>query len=32
MMSLPDNKQVDIIDAFTTTSRFVDDSLNRNNT
>ena len=27
-MSLSDNKQVDIIDAFNTTSRYLDDILN----
>ena len=28
MMSLSDDKQADIIDAFNTTSRFLDDILN----
>ena len=28
MMSLSDNKQVDIIDAFKTKSRYLDDNLN----
>ena len=28
MMSLPDDKQADIIDAFHTTSRYLDDILN----
>ena len=28
MMSLSDNKQVDVIDAFNTTSRYLDDILN----
>ena len=31
MMSLSDDKQVDIIDAFNTTSRYLDDILNINN-
>ena len=31
MMSLTDDKQSDIIDAFSTTSRYLDDSLNTNN-
>ena len=31
MMSLSDDKQADIIDAFNTTSRFLDDVLNINN-
>ena len=31
MMSLPDDKQADIIDAFNTTSRYLDDILNINN-
>ena len=31
MMSLSDDKQADIIDAFNTTSRYVDDILNINN-
>ena len=31
MMSLSDNKQVDVIDAFNTTSRYFDDILNINN-
>ena len=31
MMSLSDYKQADIIDAFNTTSRYLDDSLNNNN-
>ena len=31
MMSLSDDKQADVIDAFTTTSRYLDDSLNINN-
>ena len=31
MMSLSDNKQADIIDAFNTTSRYLDDILNINN-
>ena len=31
MMSLSDDKQADIIDAFNTTSRYLDDSLNINN-
>ena len=30
MMSLSDDKQVDIIDAFNTTSRYLDDILNIN--
>ena len=30
MMSLSDNKQVDFIDAFNTTSRYLDDILNIN--
>ena len=29
-MSLPDDKQADIIDAFNTTSRYLDDILNNN--
>ena len=29
-MSLPDNKQADIIDAYNTTSRYLDDILNIN--
>ena len=28
MMSLSDHKQADIIDAFNTTSRYLDDTLN----
>ena len=28
MMPLPDDKQADIIDAFNTTSRYLDDILN----
>ena len=28
MMSLPDCKQADVIDAFNTTSRYLDDILN----
>ena len=28
MMSLSDDKQADVIDAFNTTSRYMDDSLN----
>ena len=28
MMALPDDKQADIIDAFNTTSRYLDDILN----
>ena len=31
MMSLSDNKQVDIIEAFNTTSRYLDAILNINN-
>ena len=31
MMSLSDKKQVDVIDAFYTTSRYLDDILNINN-
>ena len=31
MMSLPDDKQADVIDAFNTTSRYLDDILNINN-
>ena len=31
MMSLSDDKQTDIIDAFNTTSRYLDDNLNINN-
>ena len=31
MMSLPDDKQTDIIDAFYTTSRYLDDILNIDN-
>ena len=31
MMSLSDDKQADIIDAFNTTSRYLDGILNRNN-
>ena len=31
MMSLSDNKQADIIDAFDTTSRYLDDILNISN-
>ena len=31
MMSLHDGKQADIIDAFNTTSRYLDDILNINN-
>ena len=31
MMSLSDTKQVDVIDAFNTTSRYLDDILNINN-
>ena len=31
MMSLSDDKQADIIDAFNTTSRYLDDILNMNN-
>ena len=31
MMSLSDDKQADIIDAFNTTSRYLDDMLNINN-
>ena len=31
MMSLSDNKQADIIDAFNTTSRYLDDTININN-
>ena len=31
MMSLSDDKQADVIDAFNTTSRYLDDSLNINN-
>ena len=32
MMSLSDDKQADIIDAFNTTSRYLDDILNNNKT
>ena len=31
MMSLSDDKQADLIDAFNTTSRYLDDILNINN-
>ena len=31
MMSLSDDKQADVIDAFNTTSRYLDDTLNVNN-
>ena len=31
MMSLSDDKQADVIDAFNTTSRYLDDVLNINN-
>ena len=31
MMSLSDNNHVDVIDAFNTTSRYLDDILNINN-
>ena len=31
MMSLPDDKQADVIDAFSTTSRYLDNILNINN-
>ena len=31
MMSLSNDKQADVIDAFTTTSRYLDDILNINN-
>ena len=31
MMSLSDDKQADVIDAFNTTSRYFDDSLSINN-
>ena len=31
MMSLSDDKQADIMDAFNTTSRYLDDILNINN-
>ena len=31
MMSLSDDKQADVIDAFSTTSRYLDDILNNNN-
>ena len=31
MMSLTDDKQADVIDAFNTTSRYLDDTLNINN-
>ena len=31
MMSLSDDKQADVIDAFNTTFRYLDDSLNINN-
>ena len=31
MMSLSDGKQADVIDAFNTTSRYLDDILNINN-
>ena len=30
-MTLPDDKQADVIDAFNTTSRYLDDILNINN-
>ena len=31
LMSLSDDKQADIVDAFNTTSRYLDDTLNINN-
>ena len=31
MMSLSDDKQADVMDAFNTTSRYLDDILNINN-
>ena len=31
MMSLSDDKQADVIDAFNTTSRYLDNTLNINN-
>ena len=31
MMSLSDEKQADVIDAFNTSSRYLDDILNSNN-
>ena len=31
MMSLPDDNEADVIDAFNTTSRYLDDILNINN-
>ena len=31
MMSLSEDKQADVIDAFNTTSRYLDDILNTNN-
>ena len=31
IMSLSDDKQADVIDAFNTTSRYLDDTLNINN-
>ena len=31
MLSLPDDKQADIIDAFNTTSRYLDDIINIDN-
>ena len=31
MMSLSDDKQADVIDAFNTTSRYLDDTVNINN-
>ena len=31
MMSLSDDKQADVIDAFNTTSRYLDNNLNINN-
>ena len=31
MMSLSDDKQADVIDAFNTTSRYLDDIININN-
>ena len=31
MMSLSDDKQADVFDAFSTTSRYLDDNLNINN-
>ena len=31
MMSLSDDQQADVIDAFNTTSRYLDDTLNINN-